>query len=62
MITESKMKKAGYTVLPKGAWFAIDPETIPEWDLVAEQYGFDPECEEVILCVAGFKEIKDENV
>lgn len=62
MITESQVKKAGYTVLPKGAWFAIDPETVPEWDEVAKQYGFNPDCKEVILCVAGFKEIGYEDV
>lgn len=60
MITKSQMMKAGYTIIPKGAWFAINPQIIPEWDDVAEQYGFDPNCKEVILCVAGFKEIADE--
>jgi hypothetical protein len=60
MITQSQMTKAGYTVLPKGAWFSIDPETIPEWDVVADQYGFDPNCKAVILCVAGFKEVDEQ--
>lgn len=59
MITKNQMEKEGYQVLPKGAWFAINPEIIPEWDFVAEQYGFDPNCEAVILCVAGFKEIHE---
>ena len=58
MITKKQVLKAGYTILPKGGWFSIDPETIPEWDLVAEHFGFDPECESVTLCVVGFKEEK----
>lgn len=60
MITKSQAIKAGFTILPKGAWFAIDPSIVPEWDSVAEVYGFDPNAKEVILCVAGFKEVQED--
>jgi hypothetical protein len=59
MITKNQIEKAGYQVLPKGGWFCIDPETIPEWDSVAEDFGFDPRAKEIILCVAGFMEIHE---
>ena len=59
MITKHQLEMAGYQVIPNGGWFRIDPETIPEWDYVAENYGFDPNCKEVILCIAGFREIHE---
>lgn len=57
MITKSQVTKAGYTILPKGAWLSINPSLIPEWHELAENYGFDPDAKEVILCIAGFKEV-----
>ena len=61
MITKSQVLKGGYTVLPKGGWFCLDPEIDPiGWDSLAENFGFDPTCKEVILCVCGYKEIYEE--
>lgn len=57
MITKSQVIKAGYTILPNGAWLSINPSLIPEWGDLAENYGFDPNAKEVILCIVGFKEV-----
>lgn len=57
MITEKQVKKVGYTVLPKGGWIRIDPETMPhDWEDICLKFGIDPECKSAILCVVGVKE------
>ena len=57
MITQKQVKKVGYTVLPKGGWIRIDPESIPhDWEDVCLGFGIDPECKSAILCVVGVKE------
>lgn len=60
MITQAQIVNAGYRVLPQGAWIRIDPETIPEWDDIANELGFDAQAKEVILCIAGIKEIDND--
>ena len=62
MLTKNQVLKGGYTILPKGGWFRIDPDYDPSgWDSLAMNFGFDPNCKEVILCVAGYKEIYEES-
>ena len=58
MLTKSKIEKAGYRVLPNGAWFVLDPTIVPhDWEKLCENYGVDPSCDELVLCVCGVKEI-----
>ena len=58
MLTKNQVLKGGYTVLPNGGGFRLSPDVDPlGWDSLAEDFGFDPTCKEVILCVAGYKEI-----
>jgi hypothetical protein len=62
MLTKDEVVKSGYTVLPKGGWLYVDPEIMPrDWDDLAKSFGFDPDCEGVYLCVAGYKERIIEN-
>jgi hypothetical protein len=62
MLTKDEVVKSGYTVLPKGGWLYVDPEIMPrDWDDLAKSFGFDPDCEGVYLCVAGYKERIMEN-
>jgi hypothetical protein len=62
MITEKEMIDVGYEVLPKGGWIYVDPEIMPrDWDDLAKNFGFDPDCRGVYLCIAGFKELENEN-
>lgn len=57
MITKREVLKYGYTVLPKGGWIQIEPEQMPhDWDGLAKQFGFDPNCKSIVLCIAGVKE------
>lgn len=61
MITKKQITEAGYVVLPKGAWYRLDPNIDPiAWEELSESLGFDPSCKEVIFCISGFKEIKEE--
>lgn len=61
MLTKEEIEKAGYTALEKGAWIRIDPTIIPrDWEDVCKAFGMDSECDEVILCVSGYKEIYKE--
>ena len=61
MITKNEIIKAGYEVLPKGGWIRIDPTIIPhDWDDICKDFGVDSNCLEIILCVAGVKEIHEE--
>jgi len=60
MITKKEMEKKGYRVLPKGGWFRIDRATMNvDWYKLCDNFDIDPECEEVILCVCGVKEIHE---
>jgi hypothetical protein len=62
MLTKDEVVKSGYTVLPKGGWVYVDPEIMPrDWDDLAKSFGFNPDCEGVYLCVAGYKERIMEN-
>ena len=62
MLTKKQVMDAGYTVIRKGAWYRLDPMIDPRgWDDFAKTIGFDPSCEEVILCVCGYKEIFKES-
>jgi len=57
MITKEEVLANGYELLPKGGWMYVDPEIMPrDWDDLAKNFGFDPDCEGVYLCIAGFKE------
>ena len=60
MITQTELEKRGYTVLPKGAWLTIDCNmmTWSEWYDVCKDFGVDFNCTEIILAVAGVKEIQ----
>ena len=59
MLTKEQLQLHGYTVLPKGGWIRLDPEIIPrDWDDICKDFGVDPTCDELILCVCGVKEIK----
>jgi hypothetical protein len=58
MITENELKGAGYTVLQKGGWIRLDPMIIPhEWEDTCKDFGVNPNCDEIILAVAGVKQI-----
>lgn len=62
MLTKKQLEKAGYTILGKSGWVRIDPEILPhDWDHLAKAYGFDPDCKEVILSIAAFKEVPYED-
>lgn len=57
MLSQSDLEKAGYEVLPNGGWVFVDPEIMPrDWDDLAKNFGFDPNCRGVYFCVAGFRE------
>jgi len=58
MITETELKEAGYTVLKKGAWLRLDPGILSnDWELICEDLKVDPNCDEIILAIAGVKEV-----
>jgi anti-sigma regulatory factor (Ser/Thr protein kinase) len=57
MITKREVLKHGYSVLPKGGWIRIESSLVPhDWEDLAKNFGFDPDCDHVILCVAGVKQ------
>jgi len=61
MITKQEIEKAGYRVLPKGGWIKLDPTIIPhDWNDICSDFGADPDCKELVLCVCGVKEINEE--
>ena len=56
MITEKQVVKHGYTVLPKGGWFYVNPEIIPhEWHDICKDFGIDESAKGVYLCIVGVK-------
>ena len=56
MITEKQVVKHGYTVLPKGGWFYVNPEIIPhDWHDICTDFGIDESVKGVYLCVVGVK-------
>ena len=57
MITKNKVEKAGYRVLPKGGYVRLDRELIKDWFNFCGKFDVDPECEEIVFCVCGVKEI-----
>jgi len=58
MITQNELKKHGYEVLPRGAWLRIDSNMMPrDWHDVCKDFGVDPSCDEIILSIAGVKEV-----
>ena len=60
MLTKKEIEEAGYKVLPKGGWIAIDPSIIPnDWGTICQNFGADPDSKELILCVCGVKEIHE---
>jgi hypothetical protein len=60
MITKQQVEKAGYRVLPKGGWIRLDPTIISmDWYDLCNDFDIDPECEEVILCICGIKEVHE---
>ena len=60
MITKKEMEKGGYRVLPKGGWIRLDRSSIPkDWYDICNDFDIDPECEEIILCICGIKEIHE---
>ena len=60
MNAQTELEKQGYTVLPKGAWLTIDSNMMhwSEWYDVCKDFGVDTNCTEIILAVAGVKEIQ----
>lgn len=63
MLTKKEIEKAGYTTLPKGGWVRLDPTIMPnDWYDICKDFGVDPTCQELILCVAGVKEIHKEYI
>ena len=62
MITETELKEAGYTVLKRGAWLRLDPGILSnDWELICEDLKVDPNCDEIIVAIAGVKEVYKEN-
>lgn len=67
MLTKEEVEKAGYTILPKGGYVMIQPENFPhDWEYMCTNFGVDPECKEMVLCVCGVLEVpfekeEDEN-
>jgi len=60
MITEEEVKKNGYAVLPRGGWFYVNPEIIPrDWHDVCKDFGIDESARGAYLCIAGVKEVKE---
>ena len=60
MLTKEQVAQAGYTILPQGGWVRLDPTIIPhDWHDICKDFGVDPDCEELILCVCGVKEINE---
>jgi len=61
MITKEQVEKAGYTILPEGGWLKLDPTIIPrDWYDICKDFGVDPDCEEMVLCVCGVMEVNKE--
>jgi len=61
MITKKEILENGYTVLPKGGWFYVDPEIIPrDWEDICSDFGIDPSAKGAYLCIVGVKEVSDE--
>jgi hypothetical protein len=61
MLTKEEVEEGGYTVLPKGGWIRLDPTIVPhDWEDICKDFGVDPDCEELYLCVCGVKEISFE--
>jgi hypothetical protein len=57
MITKKQVIEHGFTVLPKGGWFYIDPEIIPhEWLDVCKDFGIDESAKGAYLCIVGVKQ------
>lgn len=57
MITEEEVKKNGYTVLPKGGWFYVNPEIIPrDWRDICKDFGINEGAKGAYLCIVGVKE------
>jgi hypothetical protein len=57
MITKKQVIENGFTVLPKGGWFYIDPEIIPhEWLDVCKDFGIDESAKGAYLCIVGVKQ------
>jgi hypothetical protein len=62
MITKKELQKNGYIVLPRGGWVRLDPMFCSrDWDELCEKFNCDPSSEEIILAVAGIKEINKED-
>jgi hypothetical protein len=62
MITKEDLIENGYSVLKKGAWLRLDPMIIPhDWEDTCKDFGIDPNCDEIIVAIAGVKEVYKEN-
>lgn len=60
MITEEQVKQAGYRVLPDGGHIKIYPTDFPhDWESLCQDFGVDPKCKKVVLCVCGVIEINE---
>ena len=56
MITEKEVIDSGYTVLPRGGWFYVNPEIIPlDWHDLCKDFGIDEDARGAYLCIAGVK-------
>jgi hypothetical protein len=57
MITKKEILKNGYTVLPKGGWFYVDPEIVPhDWHDICKDFGIDVSAKGAYLCIVGVKQ------
>lgn len=58
MLSKKQVEEGGYEVLPEGGWVRLDPTIVPhDWMDLCKDFGVDPDCKEMILCVCGVKEI-----
>lgn len=62
MITKEDLIENGYSVLKKGAWLRLDPGILSnDWEDTCKDFGIDPNCDEIIVAIAGVKEVYKEN-
>jgi hypothetical protein len=58
MLSKKQVEEGGYEVLPEGGWVRLDPTIVPhDWMDLCKDFGVDPDCKEMILCICGVKEI-----
>jgi len=62
MITKEDLIENGYSVLKRGAWLRLDPGILSnDWELICADLKVDPNCDEIIVAIAGVKTIFKRN-